>query len=87
MTPRGNLLSHDSSSSTVKPRYTFIYDIEIWTNLPPRPKGQGNIHIHDTQVKTKGDPNEPTRSKHYYKKKTNKNIGKKQRNKYKQKKI
>ena len=38
-------------------------------NLPPRPKGQDNIHINNTQVRTKGDPNEPTRPEHYYKKK------------------
>jgi hypothetical protein len=68
-TPRGNLLSCDSSSSTVKPGYTFINDTKVWINLPPRPEGQGNIHIHDTQVRTKGDPNEPTRPEHYYKKK------------------
>jgi hypothetical protein len=78
-----NLLIRNSSSSTVKLGYTSIHDIEVWTNLPPQSESQGNIYIHDTQVKTKGDPTKPTMREHYYKQKHNKNIGKK--NKYKQK--
>jgi hypothetical protein len=77
-----NLLIRNSSSSTIKLGYTFINDIEVWTNLPPQPESQGNIHIHDTQVRTKGDPTKPTRREHYYKQKQNRNIGK---NEYKQK--
>ena len=69
-----NLLIRDSSSLIVKLRYTFIHDTKVWTNLPPRPKSQSNIHIHDTQVRTKGDLTKLTRREHYYKQKGN--IGK-----------
>jgi hypothetical protein len=73
-----NLLIRNSSPLTVKLGYTFIYDAEVWTILPPRLESQGNIHIHDTQVRTKGDSTKPMRRDHYYKHKHNKNTGKKQ---------
>ena len=85
-----NFLIRNSSSLTIKLGYTFIHDIEVWTNLPPRPESQDNIHIHDTQVKTKGDSTKPTRREHYYKQKHNKNTGKKQiqaKRKYREKPI